>query len=184
MNRTVFTLIIVAIVVVVFLAMWLAWRARARRDATVLGAVSAPTGAVLEQFDRVFYVSTTPDGEPLVRVAAPGLRYRGRAQLTIREDGVTIEVDGETPVHLDRAMLRGSSAAGRRVGKAVESGGLGLLLWSTEDRQLESSFRFENAAEQQRFATAIDRLSGGQQNGAETEATTNHTSTDSQEGTR
>jgi hypothetical protein len=159
MSRPLFALIFMLIVAVVFLAMWLGWRARARRDANVLTYGSAPVGAVLAEFERVLYVSTTPVGEPLVRVAAPGLRYRGNAALTVREGGVTIDIDGESPVHFSANQLRGSASAGRRVGKAVEAGGLALMRWDSGDRHLESSFRFAHYSDQLRFNAAIDQIS-------------------------
>ena len=82
MSREVFTLICAAVAALALAGMWWGWRRRARRDAGVLGAAAAPVGEVLGRFTEVQYVSTTPAGEPLVRVAAPGLRYRGPAELT------------------------------------------------------------------------------------------------------
>lgn len=158
MTRPIFTIISILFVLIVLLAMWWGWRARARRDAGVLASSEAPKGALIAQFARVFYVSTTPVGQPLTRVAAPGLRYRGRADLTVRRDGVTVEIDGEQPVHLLAAQLEGSGLAGRRVGKAVEEGGLALLRWRSGERDLESSFRFDEAAEQRRFIDAIAQI--------------------------
>lgn len=158
MNRPLFAIIFIAIVAIIFLGMWLGWRARARRDAGVSGAASAPTGEMLAHFSRVLYVSTTPEGEPLVRVAAPGLRYRGYAELTIRRDGVTIAVAGDSPVHLSREQVLGSATAGVHVGKAVERGGLSLLRWESDGRTLESSFRFDSDADHRQFADALTKL--------------------------
>lgn len=159
MNRIVFAVIVIAVVVIILVAMWIGWRARARRDATVATAAQPPSGKLIAEFLRVMYVSTTPVSEPLTRVAAQGLRYRGRADVTVFEDGVTVEVDGEVPVHFDAKQLAGSASAARRVGKAVEHGGLALMLWRADDRELESSFRFDSRAEQQRFADALEQIS-------------------------
>ncbi|MFC6235267.1 hypothetical protein ACFPZL_09265, partial [Leucobacter soli] len=122
---------------------------------------SAPAGEVLASFaERVLYVSTTPADDPLARVSIPGLRYRGYACLTVRTDGVTLEVVGEAPVHFAADQILGYGTAGRRAGKAVESGGLALLRWSADGRELESSFRFTDRADQVRFAAAVDRVAG------------------------
>lgn len=158
MSRPVFALIWVIVVAIIFFGMWWGWRARARRDADVLGAPVAPHGALIAEFPQTYYVSTTPVGEPLVRVAAPGLRYRGYAEVAVRADGVTVEVRGEHPVHIAADQLLGSGSAARRAGKAVEAGGLALLRWSAAGRDLESSFRFEDRAEHRRFTDAIDRV--------------------------
>lgn len=162
MNRTGFMILMVAIVAVAFVAMWLAWRARARRDAGVLGAAAALRGEVLARFDRLQYVSTTPVGDPMARVAAPGLRYRGPAELVVQRDGVTIRVAGESPVQVPAAQIDGTGTAGRRAGKAVEAEGLALLRWHSDadPRELESSFRFAEKDEQRRFSDTIHEIVG------------------------
>jgi len=159
-SRAAFTVLMISIATVVLVAMWIAWRSRARRDSGVLGAAVAPAGQVLARFERLQYVSTTPVGDPLMRIAAPGMRYRGPAEVTVRRDGVTIEVAGECPVHLGAAQLSGSGSAARRVGKAVESDGLALLRWRSDGdpRELESSFRFARGEDHRRFIAAVDEI--------------------------
>lgn len=160
MTRVTFAIFAISIVAIAFTAMWLGWRARSRRDSGVLTSTVAPVGQLLAEFSRVLYVSTTPLGEPLTRVAAPGLRYRGQAEIVVREDGVTVEVIGEDPVHFSATQLQGSGTAARRVGKAVEHDGLALMRWVPQPggQELESSFRFESKTEQQRFTEALDRF--------------------------
>lgn len=154
MNRLVFALIWIAIIVVVLAAMWWGWRRRSLRDAGVHGA-AALSGEVLSEISGVQYVSTTPVGAPLERVAAPGLKYRGYAEITVRSDGVSVQVRGENPVHISAEHIIGSGSAGRRVGKAVEREGLALLVWRSDDRDLESSFRFSQRAEQRTFERLV-----------------------------
>ncbi len=193
MSRTAFGLIIAAVVIVAFLAMWLGWRARARRDAGVLASSVAPVGELIAEFSRVLYVSTTPVGEPLSRVAAPGLRYRGQAEIVVLAGGVTVAVVGEDPTYFEASQLRGSGSAGRRVGKAVEHDGLALMRWVSnsepvegleEPRVLESSFRFESEREQQRFLSAIDAITPEEFQLSVVQGTMNQDPNASQEGTR
>lgn len=170
MSRSLFALLVIAVVVIALLAMWLGWRGRLRRGAQVRTSAVAPMGQLIAAFTRVLYVSTTPIGEPLSRVAVPGLRYRGQAEISVFTDGVTIAVVGEEPTHIALAQVQGVGSAGRRVGKAVESEGLALLQWQPIAAEaaegtaqesaaaLESSFRFEHKAEQRRFAEAIEQL--------------------------
>jgi len=167
--RVIFTIVVIAIVVLILLGMWSGWRRRSRNDAAIVDSAPSLNGAVIATFGGraetaggLQYVSTTPVGGPLTRVAAPGLRYRGPAEITVRTDGVTVQVAGEDPVHVPAEQVSGSAAAGRRVGKAVESGGLALLRWqatSGGDAQiLESGFRFSERDEQERFAAAIAEI--------------------------
>ncbi|WP_449277417.1 PH-like domain-containing protein [Leucobacter sp. GX24907] len=165
MNRPVFAILVIAVAIIVFIMMWLAWRGRARRDADVAVLRVPLSGEVLESLPRAGYVSTTPEGQPLVRVAAPGLSYRGNAELTVRTDGVTIQVTGEGPVSIEAAQVRGRGTTNMRIGKAVESHGLSLLRWESNGKPLESSFRFGTPEQQTRFEEAIDRMLGNANTG-------------------
>lgn len=170
MSRLAFTVLCIAIVLLVLALMWLAWRARAKRDEVSAARAQALSGSIVAEFERVSYVSTTPVGEPFTRIAMPGLRYKGNAELTVRADGVTIQVYGEYPVHIGLGQLRGTAAAGVRVGKAVEPGGLALLLWDADTQGaappvqsdgvtpangFETSFRFTTHSEQHNFEAAL-----------------------------
>lgn len=178
MDRTTFTVIVAALAALVLLGMWLGWRRRSRRDADVIGGV-APSGELVAEFPNAAYVSTTPAGAPLDRVAAPGLRYRGPATVEVRTDGVTITVAGEQPVHLPAARVLGSGASGARVGKFVERDGITLLRWLSEGRRLESGFRFVEADDHHRFTAAIDRIAAApQDSSAEADGRTSTTQED------
>lgn len=159
MSRTAFALIMVAIAALVLLAMWIGWRGRARRHRSIAEHGEALMGTVLGAFPDVSYVSTTRIGAPLDRLSIPGLQFKGFADLTLRTDGATIAVTGEPEVHLPAGRLIGSGVASRRVGKAVERDGLSLLKWRAADgSEVESSFRFSHAADQLRFADALDQI--------------------------
>jgi len=157
MSRLTFLLIMIAVVIVIFAAMWIAWRARTRRDAQVATGSRVPEGALIAHFPKVFYISTTPVGDPLSRVAVPALRYRSYGEIDVREDGVTLQLRSEDAVHFDAEQLRGSGLAGRRAGKAVENDGLALMRWDSGEHELESAFRFDDSAQQRAFLSAIDR---------------------------
>lgn len=163
MSRTSFIIMMSAFAILAFTGMWIAWRARARRDGASPAVNSAAelVGEIVDRFPRASYVSTTPEGAPLERLSVPGLRYKGFADVTVHRDGVAVAVTGEAPVLIPSGQLRGSGTASGRVGKAVERNGLSLLRWHLDAsgnrpaRDVESSFRFADPAEQQRFADAI-----------------------------
>lgn len=182
MSRTTFIILMSSIAVLAFVGMWIAWRGRARRDAAVVSEAPQPvlTGAQLAHFPRASYVSTTPAGAPLERVAIPGLRYKGYAAVTIHGDGVTIAVTGEAPVTIPAAQIIGAGTAGGRIGKAVEPCGLSLLRWALpapggEARELESSFRLADPAEQARFADAVAAVRQSESAGSAADTQTNTT---------
>lgn len=160
MSRTVFLILMVAIAAIILITMWIAWRARTKRDASILDMTVELTGATIAEFQGVAYVSTTALGRPLDRVAVPGLTYRGSADLTVRADGLEIEVVGEHPVRLSGAQLRGTGVARGRIGKVVERDGLGVLQWQPQgSRVLESAFRFADPAQRRQFQAAVEKIS-------------------------
>lgn len=168
-SRIVFVIIALALIALILLVMLRAWNARKRRDAGIPAPATVLSGEILDAFPLVAYVSTTPAGAPFDRVVIPGLGFKGWAEVAVRRDGVSIAVTGERPVSIAAARLTGVGTANARVGKAVESDGLSLLRWraaddttaddtTAEPRELESGFRFSDAAEQQRFADAVAQI--------------------------
>lgn len=145
-----------AIAAALLAIMWLGWRGRTRRDAGIAAAAQVLTGAVLAELGGVQYVSTTLLGQAFERVAVPGLRYKGLADLTVRTDGVSIAVTGETPVTIASVDLLGTTRSNGRIGKAVETDGISVLEWRSADgRELESGFRFNGPTEQRAFEAAV-----------------------------
>ncbi|UOQ58672.1 hypothetical protein MUN78_07580 [Leucobacter allii] len=158
MSAEVFIAVMAAIAAVILAAMWLGWRARSRRDAGIDVGAAELAGAPLAAFPHAGYVSTTPAGAPFQRLAIPGLRYKGFADVTVRADGVEIAVTGEAPIGIPADRITGTGTAGGRVGKAVERDGLSLLRWRAAGSavpELESGFRFTGPEEQLRFAEAV-----------------------------
>ena len=167
MNTYALALVFGALAIPALGGMWFAWRARARRDAALLDEAPVLAGELIASFSGAGYVSTTLADAPLERIALPGLRYKGDADVEVHRDGVVISVTGEHPVGIAAARIIGSGTTNARIGKAVERDGLSLLRWRTgasastpgaEARDVESSFRFNDPAEQLRFATAVAEL--------------------------
>lgn len=165
MTFAAYVTVMVAIAVVFFVGMAIAWRGRVRRDAAIAVGDATLSGEAIDEFPRASYVSTTPEGAPFQRLAIPGLRFKGYAQVRVRSDGVEITVTGENPVRVPAARVLGTGTASGRIGKAVERDGLSLLRWRPEHADaptLESSFRFADPAEQARFTDAISALASNQ----------------------
>lgn len=163
MTRSGFAVFMAAIAVIIVALMWLGWRARSKRDASISLSAVEIAGAVLAEFTGVQYVSTTPIGLPLERVSIRGLQYKGLASLLVREGGVALEVTGEQTVSIPGDHIIGVSRSNGRVGKAVEAGGLSVLEWrSVDGRDLESGFRFSDQAEQRAFEAAVHAITDNQ----------------------
>ena len=154
-----YVFLMAAIAAVLLLLMWWGWRGRVKRDVNAVDLGAEMTGPVHETIDTAMYVSTTPVGRPFERIAIPGLSYRGAATVEFFQDGVRIAVRGEPAVSIAADHVVGAGEAAARAGKAVERGGLSLLVWRGErDDLIESTFRFPDARTRLRFEVAVERL--------------------------
>lgn len=125
------TIMIVAAVLLLALLAYAWWR-RMRRDAQPLAPRGElPAGAaVVGEFDG-FYVATTRHGEPLERLAAPGLGFRSRAHVLVTDRGVTIDLTGQPRIVLTPDRLVDVSQSTVAIDRVVEKDGLTRLSWRT-----------------------------------------------------
>lgn len=142
MDKVLPTLVVVAVVALVFLGLALGWRAR-RRAQAALGAPTAPPtelGAVTHTED-LLYVATTRAEQPLERITIGGLGFRARTVLTVAESGIRLDLAGADPVFLPRADLLGAGRATWTIDKAVGTDGLVALTWRLGDAELDTYLR-------------------------------------------
>jgi hypothetical protein len=153
------------VIVVLLLAaagMYAGWRRRNRRDASAGGgyesSASQQTAAVLAEAET-FYVASTLRGNHLERLALPGLKFRGRARLTVMADGVTIAIHGEHPVFVPTSAVSAIGAATTAIDRAVEKDGLLRLSWTTSGGVSADSFlRVVDPADRAPVIGAIESL--------------------------
>lgn len=139
-------IVLVSVALLALLA-WAWWR-RSRRDARPLVSPGElPAGAHVRASFEVLYVATTREGEPLERIAAPGLGMRSRATLTIADEGLAVDLTGQprfviTP---DRIVDVGQSTVA--IDRVVEKDGLTRLTWRTDaDSIVDTYFRPQDAS--------------------------------------
>ena len=124
---------IVVAVAIVGVAAWLmirSWRRRSTRDAS-FAAYPAPAALGASRFEaEVLYVATTPEGEPLERLAVDGLAFRGSGRIEVLPEGVMIRVAGELPSFLPREQVVGAGAATYAIDRGVEPEGLVVITWN------------------------------------------------------
>lgn len=145
MDRTGLLLIVVAIAVVLLSLMALGWRARTRRQRDLPAPVPVPgnTGDPHGEFHGR-YVATSVGGEPLERITAHGLAFRGSATVRVSELGVLLDRIGERPIWIPREHLDGVRRATWTIDRVVEQDGLTVLDWRLGDRPVETALRLDD----------------------------------------
>jgi hypothetical protein len=148
---------IVIVLIVGFLALMArSWRRRKARQAELASTMPVPAdpGATLATAPAL-YLSTTPDGEPLNRIAVRGLGFRARLGVVVTESGIILPIPGEPEVFIPKADLREISTASWTIDRGIEPEGLTVVRWTLGDTRLDSYFRFEEPA---LFVTAASQL--------------------------
>lgn len=159
------TLLIVVLVALVFFAMWLGWRRRARRDSGLVVPAQLETPGETLLTVQALHVATTHHDAPLDRVAMAGLAYRANATIDVSTGGVTIIAPGETRVAIAASAVVGVGTATWTIDRSVESDGLVLMAWRTTrtdagGRVLDTYLRLGDAQLQQRLVAGIRSIAG------------------------
>ncbi|MFT4214822.1 MAG: hypothetical protein QM622_08615 [Microbacterium sp.] len=142
MTREGALLVMIAVVIALITVGVIAWLRRARRDA----GFSAPFGELPEDAavrlrSEGLYVATTRHDEPLERLAIRGLSFRSRADLTVTDSGVALDLVGAPRMSLGLDRIDGVTLANVAIDRVVEPGGLVRLTWRAGDRLVDTYFR-------------------------------------------
>ncbi|MCJ1713842.1 hypothetical protein [Curtobacterium sp. VKM Ac-2922] len=139
--------VILLAVVALFVAMARTWRTRARKQTEAVPPVRVPDapGTLVGSWDG-FSVATTRADEPLERITAGGLGFRGRGGVTVHADGVVLHLAGADDRWVAADHLRGADRATWAIDRVVEPGGLVRLRWTATGAagatDLDTYFRF------------------------------------------
>lgn len=132
--------------VIIVLAV-IGWTTRRRRQRNIPApeAMPADIGTVRGEFEG-FYVSTTPDGQPLERIAVRGLGFRARATIAVADAGVVLALPGNN-IFIPAASIHEVTRANYTIDRVVEPNGLVLLAWALGDTKLDSYLRVDETDE-------------------------------------
>ncbi|MGN6326095.1 PH-like domain-containing protein [Pseudolysinimonas sp.] len=147
MDKLLDALVVVVILALAFTGMGIGWRARRRRQTDIPRPATPPAdlGTILRR-DDLFYVATTRADAPLDRIAVNGLGFRARAQLTVADSGLRLDIAGEEPVFVPVADLRGIGRATWTIDRAVGNDGLVFVRFRLGAAEVDAYLRPEDPA--------------------------------------
>ncbi|MET9413719.1 hypothetical protein ABZY03_05935 [Streptomyces klenkii] len=133
------------------------WRGTLQGDLPELPTAPADQGEPTLTMTGRYHGSTTA-GQWLDRIVARGLGTRSRAELTLTEHGVTVVRPGAQDFFIPADRVRGARLDKGIAGKVLTEGGLLVITWVHGDREIDSGFRSDRAAEHAAWAEALTHL--------------------------
>ncbi|MGR3933214.1 PH-like domain-containing protein [Streptomyces sp. BRA346] len=150
---------VVGLLLVIALVYWLMregwkWRGTLQGDLPELPEAPAAPGPARLTLTGRYHGSTTA-GQWLDRIVARGLGTRSRVELTLTEEGVSVVRPGAQDFFIPAGSLRGARLDKGIAGKVLAEGGLLIVTWQLGDRQIDSGFRSDRAAEHAAWVEAL-----------------------------
>ncbi|HWH26134.1 MAG TPA: hypothetical protein VNT53_05760 [Pseudolysinimonas sp.] len=147
MDKVISTIIIVAVLVVIYGGLALAWRARKRRQGGIGPLMVPPSELGSIHFrDELLYVATTRADSPLDRIVVAGLGFRARAFVTVADSGVVLTLAGADARFIPRSAITGAGRATWTIDRVVPNDGLVFLRWTLDGTALDTYFRSPDPA--------------------------------------
>lgn len=151
--------VVIAFTVAVLALLAWAWWRRTRRDAGISAPVGeAPAGAAIRSAHDALYVATTRHGAPLERLAIRGLGFRSRADVTITDAGVALDLTGQPRLFLPTDRIVDVAQATVAIDRVVERDGLVRLAWRLDDGTVVDSYIRPMDASSRAVSAEIDAL--------------------------
>jgi hypothetical protein len=159
MSREGALVVMVAVALVLLgLGVW-AWMRRTRRDAGLAAPVGElPADAHVRATFSGLYVATTRHGEPLERLAIRGLAFRSKADVTVADEGVALDLRGQPRMLLARAALVDAGQATVAIDRVVERDGLARISWRVDDATVVDTYLRPQGASARALTDAIRPL--------------------------
>jgi len=159
MTREVLLTIMIGLALVCLgLLAWSWWR-RSRRDAAYPAPFGElPDGARTLAIYTTLYVATTRHGEPLERLAIRGLGFRSRADVTVTDKGIALDLAGTPRMTITADRLVDAAQATVAIDRVVERDGLTRITWRVAGDTLVDSYIRPQEVSARQLADAIRPL--------------------------
>jgi len=131
------------------------WRARAQRQAAMIGtlpAVPETVGSAIVPPTRGVYVGCTMAPSWNDRVAVGDLGYRSKAVLTRYPEGIIVQRSGASPIWIPQESITAIRTERGMVGKAMTNNGILAIRWRLPSgTEIDLGFRGNDRGEYARW---------------------------------
>jgi hypothetical protein len=150
-GSLVFAAVLIVLAAGAFVLMMRGWRARARRQAGVIGRLPAlpdSVGPVLVGPTTGLYVGSTIAPSWQDRIAVGDLGYRSKAVLTRYPEGIMLKRSGTIPIWIPDESITAIRTERGIAGKAMTHEGILAIRWKLPSgTEIDTGFRGDNRDE-------------------------------------
>lgn len=159
MDRLMFALGTLALILVLLGLFAWSWRGRQQRQAGVPRPVPMPDGLEVPRFQALGqYVCTTTAGDWLDRIAVYGLGVKSNATAAVFDEGLLFVRSGAPDLWIPREDLESVRLERGMAGKFVEKEGLVIVTWKLGSTKVDTGFRNRTPEEKTPLVTAITEI--------------------------
>jgi len=131
------------------------WRARARRQAELIGTlppIPETVGSPIVDATRGVYVGCTVAPSWNERIAVGDLGYRSKAVLTRYPEGIMVQRSGASPIWIPQESITAIRTERGMVGKAMTNDGILAIRWQLPSgTEIDLGFRSNDRADYERW---------------------------------
>jgi hypothetical protein len=131
----------VLVSLVFLVAIFIFFRVKQRRNAQEQALPVPLAGTPGQKLFSCLYVASVFGSRPLERVWAYGLGIRGKAEIHLTSEGLSILRQGESSFAVPFSALISLDRAGATIDRGVERDGLTQLRWLLGDEEIVTSLR-------------------------------------------
>ncbi|NQU36925.1 MAG: hypothetical protein HQ526_04930 [Actinobacteria bacterium] len=143
MLRTLFVIITIAIIFLIFRSMWRSWQRRIVKGEVIPALPDAPTerGQAMLAIDHATYLGTVTDEHWLDRVAAQGLGGRGPSELVVLSAGLVIERAGAATHFIPKSAINEVALAKGIAGRVYGEDSVVVVSWTWGSTLMHTGLR-------------------------------------------
>lgn len=168
MTQQAALLLVSGVALVLLVVLGWAWVRRTRRDSALIAPVGEiPAEAATRASFPGLYVATTRHDEPLERLAMRGLAFRSRADITVTDAGVALDLTGQPRVFLGAERIVAVDQATVAIDRVVERDGLTRLAWRLDDGTVVDTYLRPQDASARALADAVSGILTSTQTGTD-----------------
>ncbi|GAA3360936.1 transporter [Saccharopolyspora gregorii] len=163
MERTLWVLALLALLVLVYFGMRRGWLNRKRRQDAEFAAFPAAPADVAERPALLadqsgFYVGSTKAGDWQDRIVVGDIGHRANAVAKLRDSGLLLERTGASPMWIPAESVLDARVDHKLANKVVPGAGLLVVTWRLGDQDIDTGFRADDKSTQDEWAGAVRAL--------------------------